>query len=57
MRPIAVCQARAAPAEHRWVCGLCGMFGDLAVLVGRSRRQRQSLPEQTLWGVWRYGGA
>ena len=31
MRPIAVYQACAAPAEHRWVCGLCGVFGDTVV--------------------------
>ena len=28
MRPIAVCQASAASAEPRWVCGLCMVFGD-----------------------------
>ena len=52
MRPIAVCQASAASAEPRWVCGLCMVFGDLAVLVGRYRRQRQLLPERVMWGVW-----
>ena len=52
MRPIAVCQACAVPAEPRLVCGLCVVFGDLAVLVGRHRWQRQLLQEQVLQGVW-----
>lgn len=52
MRPIAVCQTCVAPAEHRLVGGLCVVFGDPAVLVGRHRWQRQLLQERVLRGVW-----
>ena len=57
MRPIAVCQTCVAPAYPRLVCGLCVVFGDPAVLMGRHRWQRQLLQEQVLRGAWRYGGA
>ena len=61
MRPIRACRPALYPQSivgfaGLRVCGLCGVFGDLAVLVGRARRQRQLLPERVMCGVWRCCG-